>query len=150
MDTLSSGSMGGYLHVTLQMILAWDQATRERVLLEGRQLRLAGVPQLKCLFYMKHTTVIFIATTNQHQFSWETQLQYFISHNDIPQLLAVVTDLLAAIKSSSEQMEMLTQLTDSLVTMTTYSGDVIRDHLARLPGICLYSYILVLFSTGKE
>lgn len=43
MDTHSSGSMGGYLHATLQMILTWDEATRERVLLEGRQLRLAGV-----------------------------------------------------------------------------------------------------------
>jgi len=64
-----------------------------------------------------------------------------MSHNDIPKLIAVVAKLLATIKSNSEQMEMLTQLTEGLVSMTTYSGDVIRDYLARLPGICLYSNI---------
>ena len=61
MDTHSSESMGGYLHATLQMILSWDQATRERVLLEGRQLRLAGVPYLKWLYYMKYTTYYFLS-----------------------------------------------------------------------------------------
>ena len=71
-----------------------------------------------------------------------------MSHNDIPQLITVVTELLEVIKNSSEQMEMLTQLTDSLVTMTTYSSDVIRDYLARL----LY-WILIFWCylpTGKE
>ena len=33
---------GGYLHVCLQLVLSWDQCTKERLLLEGNQLRLAG------------------------------------------------------------------------------------------------------------
>ena len=37
-----SNKNGGYLHVSLQLILMWDQCTRERLLLEGNRLRLAG------------------------------------------------------------------------------------------------------------
>ena len=33
---------GGYLHACLQLVLTWDQATRERLLLEGYQLRLVA------------------------------------------------------------------------------------------------------------
>jgi len=55
----------------------------------------------------------------------------------------MVTDLLVVIERNSEQVEMLSQLTNNLVSMTTYSSDFIRDHLARLTEIRMYSYILM-------
>ena len=76
--------------------------------------------------------MVTIAPTNQQQLSWENKIQYYCAHNNIPQLLDTVIELLAAISNGSESFHLLLQLRNHFTTITSYSNDFIRDQLARL------------------
>lgn len=75
--------------------------------------------------------IISIAPTNQQQLSWDNKIQYYSSHNCVPQLLDTITQLLVAISNGSESSHQLSQLADHFALMTSYSNDFIRDQLIR-------------------
>ena len=83
-------------------------------------------------------TAVAIAPANQQQLSWGNKIQYYCSHNCVPQLLHTVTELLVAISNGSESSYQLTQLNNHFAVMTSYSNNFIRDELARLMLILIF------------
>ena len=88
---------------------------------------------MSLLLYM-----VAIAPTNQQQLSWDNKIQYHCVHNNIPQLLDTVTELLVAISNGSESFHLLSQLINHFTIMTSYSNDFIRDQLTRLVLIVVF------------
>lgn len=81
--------------------------------------------------------IVTIATANQEQLSWDNKIQYYSSHNFLPQLLDTVTELVVAISNGSESTHRLSELVNHFKTVTSYSNDLIRDQLTRLTLNCI-------------